>query len=217
LFVLLVLTVTIVALSTGRERSLGELAQAELPACPTEGGRLGCVRTPPVFEKPIGSTWVLTAPTVVVESIPSDPVKAGTEVCELPVGARVKVGEGRVVGSVATWLPVDAHDVDQFPATPFEEPDGEVAGDRCEGLEGEPLGYFHTRLARPLDRPPRDGGTWKLDKGRYVYRTAPVRGSERGEVVCAIPSGSTVKITGEVLSVGIGKGFWIPVVAGALD
>ncbi|MEQ1566980.1 MAG: hypothetical protein ABMA64_15160, partial [Myxococcota bacterium] len=178
--------------------------------CPTEGGDpLGWVRAPDVFVKSAGTVWTLREPRKVVATVPNGPV-----VCELPAGAQVRVPRGPVtpVGE-GKYLQVSPRDLKPNPSSPAEEPQGEVAADRCTGKAGERIGWFFTKLRDRSDSAPYRGGTWEITYARYVYDDVPRRGSD-GAVVCALPKDSSLDVKQDPVR-GSG-GYWVPLVAGSL-
>ena len=180
----------------------------EITACPTAGGRLGWVRAPAIFEKKVGSAWTIREETPVVPRAGAEP---GSAVCRLPAGARLTLVEAPITSGASRWVAVHGEElVLGAPDVREEEDSSEVVGELCHGPEGVRIGWFHTRPSGL--RAPARGGTWRMSSARQVLADypRPGNGNRPGPPVCAIPAQFEVGIVEEVVRVGFGKGYWVP-------
>ena len=206
--VVLALTLLVILVSMSAETELAPLAVEDLPKpepeplpCVPGEGRLGVLRAPGVFERKRGDSYISRVPAAVL----SEP--GGAAVCLLAAGAKIEIVEAPQRIGVDSWLVVDGSKLQYGPAD-AAEPKGGLVAELCVADEGEALGWVNvpTKLARA----PSKGEIWTLAQTSTVQK-----GKSQGEIVCALPEGSTLQIGEfEIGQKPLFKQFWARVVGG---
>lgn len=183
MLVVLVLTVLVLFVAMSQQGTDEPISQPSEPGpCVTGPGIRGVVRVPGVFERRVGSSYIVREQTAVREE------PSGAVTCTLAPGAQIEVIAQPTRIGMDNWLLVDGSKLFYGPADAQQPSSGEIVAELCVGVAGEVLGWAHIAI-KLGQASPVSGRTWTLSRTEQV-RT----GQSTGDVVCALPAGTEIDV-----------------------